>query len=434
MWIWIFIGCVKSIQVESFESTWQTIDESFPYEDFQGVNWVAVHDEYLPKAKKAKSNEELRPILTEMIEELEVSHIGIIPSEAYDRAKKDDSKTTQSNNSDKEQKSDIIPQGWVGLDARWIDNSLLVTKVSDFAQEQGVELGWTILAIDGIDTSAVLPKISDSEPREQEFEMGRLAIGHFEGNTSETLEISFKDFEGNVIEKEMPFHPEGTITTPEFGNLPICGIRVSHHPLQEGPYYLSFNMFLMPIKPLITEAFETVVAQNSPGMIIDLRGNPGGLIDLGVFLASHFVSEPDLDLGEQISRDGNLFLTIYPRPTAQRYTGPVAILIDELSASTSEVLAGGLQELGQVKVFGTQSAGKALPSVIKDLPNGDRLQYVIFDLKTPIGGRYEGDGVAPDFVVAHTKEALQNGEDLALQSAIQWIHSQNTPLSPPATP
>ena len=75
----------------------------------------------------------------------------------------------------------------------------------------------------------------------------------------------------------------------------------------------------------------------------------------------------NLDLGTQISRDGTLYLTIYPRLQSQRYDGQVVVLIDELSASTSEVVVGGLQELGRVTVIGQLSTGKALPSMVKTL-------------------------------------------------------------------
>ena len=152
---------------------------------------------------------------------------------------------------------------------------------------------------------------------------------------------------------------------------------------------------MMPIREPMIEAFEQIAISKPQGLIVDLRGNPGGLIALGQNLSGYLVAEKGLDLGEQISRDSNVFLVIHPRPASIRYAGPVAFLVDETSASTSEVLAGGLQELGRVEVLDSKPQGKPYRQGVGELPNGDRLQYVLADLKTPSGHPYEGDGVQP---------------------------------------
>ena len=68
------------------------------------------------------------------------------------------------------------------------------------------------------------------------------------------------------------------------------------------------------------------------------------------------------------SRTGTLNFVLNPRAGA--YEGPLAVLVDEMSMSTSEILAGGLQDLGRAHVFGTRTPGAALPSVVERLPNG----------------------------------------------------------------
>jgi carboxyl-terminal processing protease len=108
-------------------------------------------------------------------------------------------------------------------------------------------------------------------------------------------------------------------------------------------------------------------------------------------------------------------------PQAQRYTGKVAILIDELSASTSEIFAGGLQDLRRARVFGRRSPGAALPSVIEQLPNGDRYQYAISDYVSASGKALEGQGVTPDVPVALDLKALRAGKDPDIVAATRWI-------------
>jgi len=102
----------------------------------------------------------------------------------------------------------------------------------------------------------------------------------------------------------------------------------------------------------------------------------------------------------------------------------LALVVDPLSASTTEIFAGGLQGLGRATVFGTQSAGQALPSVPERLPNGDILYHAIADFVGPTGKQVEGDGVIPDRVTPLLRRALVEGQDPALAAAITWAARQ----------
>ena len=120
-------------------------------------------------------------------------------------------------------------------------------------------------------------------------------------------------------------------------------------------------------------------------------------------------------------RDATLKFVIFPRP--ETYAGPLAILMDEGSASTSEILAGGLQDLKRARIFGVRTAGAALPSDIIRLPNGDGFQYAQASYTSESGKVLEGDGVTPDVVVRQTREALRAGRDLVVEAADEWIRS-----------
>jgi carboxyl-terminal processing protease len=102
----------------------------------------------------------------------------------------------------------------------------------------------------------------------------------------------------------------------------------------------------------------------------------------------------------------------------------LAVLIDGGSASTSEILAGGLQDLKRARVFGTRSAGAALPSIIIKLPNGDGFQYANANYVSQSGKILEGVGVTPDVVVRHTRRALLSGRDAVVDAAMAWIRKQ----------
>jgi carboxyl-terminal processing protease len=106
------------------------------------------------------------------------------------------------------------------------------------------------------------------------------------------------------------------------------------------------------------------------------------------------------------------------------YPGPLAILVDGLSLSTSEVMAGGMQDIGRARVFGTRTGGAALPSLIERLPNGDGFQFAVANYISASGRVLEGQGVIPDEEVSLDRATLLAGKDPVIEAAVRWIESQ----------
>ena len=102
----------------------------------------------------------------------------------------------------------------------------------------------------------------------------------------------------------------------------------------------------------------------------------------------------------------------------------MAILVDGGSASTAEILAGGLQDSRRARLFGERTAGAALPSHMMRLPNGDGFQYATANYVSQSGRLLEGNGVTPDDVVPQTRAALLAGGDAPLDAALRWILRQ----------
>jgi carboxyl-terminal processing protease len=103
------------------------------------------------------------------------------------------------------------------------------------------------------------------------------------------------------------------------------------------------------------------------------------------------------------------------------YSRPLAILVDGMSASTTEMFTAALQALGRARVFGERTAGQALPAMATRLPNGDVLMHVIADFVAADGSRIEGTGVRPDELVPLNRADLSAGRDAPLSAALLWI-------------
>jgi carboxyl-terminal processing protease len=118
-------------------------------------------------------------------------------------------------------------------------------------------------------------------------------------------------------------------------------------------------------------------------------------------------------------RRGEIRFVTYPQPEV--YTGPLVVLVDEGTASTSEIFAGALQESGRAVVVGEPSLGAVLPSVVEKLPNGAIFQYPVADFKTPKGVLLEGRGVKPDVDVLLVRADFLAGRDPALDAALAYL-------------
>jgi carboxyl-terminal processing protease len=124
---------------------------------------------------------------------------------------------------------------------------------------------------------------------------------------------------------------------------------------------------------------------------------------------------------------------VFPRRTTttgarvKPFAGAVAILIDPLTVSTSEVFAAGMRQIAphRARLFGERSAGQALPAVVYKLPTGDVLLHAVGDLRLADGTRIEGEGVRPDVDLPLRRSDLLAGSDVAFEAAVRWIGEWN---------
>jgi carboxyl-terminal processing protease len=370
-----------------------------------------VHDDYLPKVKAAQNMAEARSAMSGMIVQVHMTHFGLIPDDVYDSF-------------DAKSAAHIGPEGQPGLEVRVVNGAALVTSVEPGspAAAQHVQMGWEVRAIDGQALSPLFTKISAefSKSTLEPMMLTRIVEARLNGNLAKPARITFVGAHGQQVEKDIARAvPRGELA--QFGNLPPMHVWSESRRIADAGYF-GFNVFLDPAR--IISEFEKAVRSctDCKGFIVDLRGNPGGIGVMAMGMAGFFIEKADERLGTMQMRNLALKFVINPRPPI--FAGPVAVLVDGLSASTSEIFAGGLQDLHRARVFGTRTAGAALPSMIERLPNGDAFQYAVANYISEGGTTLEGHGVQPDEVVPYHRTSLAEGHDAALDAALAWIHHQ----------
>ena len=400
----------RQLNIDSFEQVWKTVRDKHWQVKPAGLDWQAVHDELRPAIEKADSMEAARAVMNDMLGRLHQTHFGIVPSELY------------ADVGDEHQ----AHSGTTGMDVRVVESQVLVTSVDadSPAASAGVQRGWQIVQIAGVDLAPVVAKLNQtySQSSLRDIMLRRAILSRLESSGGHTVKVEFLDGADQPVTKNLGrAKPRGTLT--QLGYLYPSYVWFDSSRAGGGNVgYVSFNMFLDPAR-LMNQLGEAVAScMQCDGFIIDVRGNPGGLGAMAMGMAGWFIDQPDQKLGTLYMRDTTLKFIVNPR--AKTFTGPLAILVDGASASTSEILAEGLKDLGRARVFGTRTAAAALPSMFEKLPNGDGFQYAVANYISEGGKPLEGLGVTPDVETPLTRSALLEGKDPALDAAIAWIHKK----------
>jgi carboxyl-terminal processing protease len=370
-----------------------------------------VRDELRPQAEHAATESAQRDVIRVMLTRLKRSHFTLISNAT----------------------SDALPgEATVPIEIRIAGPDIVVTRVvsGSSAETAGVKPGDVLLAIDGHDAASLTNQDAGVEQRVRDLETWRAAFRALHGTGQSNAALRVRHVSGGEVDLKVARSlPPGQ--TVKLGNLPPLSVEINVRevstPAGKPVGFLGFNIWMATVGPAIDAGVDRY--RHDAGLVFDLRGNPGGLAGMMAGIAGHLVDTPAL-LGAMHTRESELEFRANPRlstadgRSVKPFAGPVAILMDELSASTSECFAGGLQSLGRVRVFGRRSMGQALPAQTKSLPNGDVLEYAIGDFETSRGLALEGTGVIPDEAQPLSIQALAAGHDDALDAALRWIDAQ----------
>ncbi|HXG95431.1 MAG TPA: S41 family peptidase [Blastocatellia bacterium] len=374
-------------RVEVFEEVWETIDEKYYNPTFNGVNWRAVRERYRPMVDQSKSDGDFYALLKRMVGELHDAHTRFhTPLERRER-----------------EQLQALSAGIYIFDVQGQPVIISVELNSD-AERAGVKPGMIVRTIDG---RPVAERLAEAQSR----------IGGSSTDRAVRLRLYRKIIEGEPgtplrlgLERADHSHFEVTLMR----RIVPDEATVSYRRLPSGIGYIRLTLWKSPVHKQFKSALESL--RDAPGIILDLRGNPGGEAAEVVKIASYFFNSRT-SFGRFFTRSGKS-VDLWTSRDDQIYKGPVAILVNEGSGSGSELFSGVMQEAGRAIVVGRQSCGCVLGiSKFRKVKGGGELAVSELGYVSPRGQKFEGAGIKPDRAVALTIADLQHNRDLALDEA-----------------
>ncbi len=443
---------------EILDAVWSAVRDQHYDPHLGGLDWAAVRRRYEPLALGAPNEEAFYRTLNDMIGELGQSHMMVAGPGADERpgatTGPDQNEAVASPALGETTGGEATPSGLPnssgatptprtspaiaappgapvavtgigdpGLTVRMIEGRPIVTGVrpSSSAASRRIAPGFIITRIGGRSLSTTGAHKRALRPVEERFALRRSALFLLQGPVGTKVTVDYLDNGDRpgqaILERDPPSGP-----VRQIGYLPPLQPE-AHISETRGVGVIAFNIFLLdPLLAQIQRAVDRFRAGRAKGVILDLRGNPGGLGAMSIPIASEFVANPTT-LGTMQFRGFSQTFTAKPSLGRTPYLGPLVILTDEGTASASEILAGGLQEAGRARVVGDTTLGAVLPSIIEALPHGAVMQMVVADFKTPKGVLIEGRGVQPDRRVLETRDAFRAGRDPVMDAALTELRT-----------
>ncbi len=312
-----------------------------------------------------------------------------------------------------------LASSYDGIGATVTDRNGAITIVAPFrdspAEKAGIRPGDIILEVDGVSTEGWTQTQAVQVIRGPSGTQVTLKVKHTDG-TIETITIT----RGNIPLESVFLEPNLEVIPGESGTAlvdrqgqPVTDIA-----------YVAITQFHDRTLSELRSKLKDVEAKGYRGLIIDVRGNPGGLLEATVDVVDEFLdsgvilSEVDADGNVQkwSARRGGLATSI-----------PTVILQDQGSASGAEVFAAALRDNGRAKIVGTRSFGKGTVNQLQELkscgdPKGCGALYIsVGRWLTPNGDQIEGLGVRPDVEVPMTYDDYVNNGDIQLFAAIDLL-------------
>ena len=264
------------------------------------------------------------------------------------------------------------------------------------AAEAGIRMNDKIVKVDGED---VLGKGTD------------YTVSKMRGEAGTEVEVTFE-------------HDNGEQVTKKLKRAKINQDSVSAEMLDGGIGYIQINEFTTQTGHQFDDKLAQLEKQNMSGLIVDLRCNGGGIVDDAVHVANRLLG--DGDVGYHVDQNGNRI--DYQKGDGAKYNKPVVFLVNEGTASASEILAGAVQDDGLAKLVGTKTFGKGVVQELSTFSDGSGYKITTETNFTPKGHAIHKVGLTPDVNVELSEKpenfyTMSRDADNQLQKAIEIIRN-----------
>jgi len=185
-----------------------------------------------------------------------------------------------------------------------------------------------------------------------------------------------------------------------------------YHEMMEDIAYINITHFSERTNEELSPILESMVRESASGIILDLRSNPGGLLDSVIDVTSRFLQDGIVLYKEDNQGNRDSYPVKHDGSTTEL---PMVVLTDNYTASASEVLAGALQDYDRAIIAGTRTYGKGSINTLYQLKDGSGLYITTHRWLTPNGRPIEGEGISPDYELI---------EEDAVQWAIDYLNSK----------
>lgn len=351
-----------------FDRAWSLVTDRHYDPKLQGVDWPAAAAAFGPQAAAATDKTSLYAAINGMLALLKDSHThALTPEQATERSTRIRARTGFN---------------MTRIDGRWAVAEVLPGSP---AEAGGVKTGWLALARNG----EKIGERTDFHPAE-----------------GEVAQWEFLDEKDRVVTLSLVARPLSTKSRQIARELP------------GGFLYLRFDEFDGPDRRWLSDQLKD--HREAPGVVIDLRRNPGGeTLSLGISIGEFF--DRSVECGTFITRGGRRSVKNSWQFGSAHFDGRVVVLIDGSSASAAEIFSAVLQDHGRATIVGRKSAGAVLASWFYTLPDGGELQLSREDYLSPKGRRLEGNGVVPNVEVPFTLADVRAGRDPDLDAALRVL-------------
>ncbi|AVH72905.1 carboxyl-terminal processing protease CtpC [Nostoc sp. 'Lobaria pulmonaria (5183) cyanobiont'] len=361
----------KASPKELVDEVWQIVQRQYVDGTFNQVDWQAVRKEYL--SKSYSNPQDAYKSIREMLKKLEDPYTRFMDPEEFKNMQVDTS-------------GELTGIGITISQDEKTKQLVVIAPIEDTpAFKAGVLAKDIILKINGKDTKGMDTNQAVS-----------LIRGEAGSQVSLTIQRDSKIKQFDITRARIEIHP----------------VKFSEKKTPAGNLgYIRLNQFSANAGKEMQTAIKNLENKKVAGYILDLRGNPGGLLFSSVDIARMWIDK------------GKIVSTVERQGEAEKEeangraltTKPLVVLVDKGSASASEILSGALQDNKRATLVGTQTFGKGLVQSVRPLEDGSGLAVTIAHYYTPNGTDINHKGISPDVKVDLTKKQM---EDL-------WLHERD---------